>query len=116
MTSGNRFMTAAAILIGLTAAPIVSAGAELPPRGPVPFSTFDTSGDGYIDRQEFERVHNARVQQRAEEGRRMRNVGNAPRFEDIDTDGDGRLSRQEHQAHQQQRQQRRWGNAPGPDR
>ena len=33
----------------------------------------------------------------------------------VDSDGDGRVSPQEHQAHQRQRQQMRWGNAPDAD-
>ena len=44
----------------------------------------------------------------------MLNMGNAPRFAEIDADGDGRLSREEHQAHQKKRQQMRYGDGPTP--
>ena len=88
----------------------------MPTRGPPPFATFDSDGNGYVDEQEFSRVHSARTQQRAEQGRLMRNAGNMPRFQDIDSDGDGRLSPEEHQAHQQQRIQMRYADLPAPAR
>jgi hypothetical protein len=116
MTNRNSVLVAASILISLAANTALAADSDIPSRGPVHFDVFDSDGDGYIDEQEFNRVHTERVQQRAAEGRMMRNIGNAPAFRDLDSDGDGRVSPQEHQAHQQQRQQRRWGNAPGPDR
>ena len=114
MTNRNSFLVVTTVLISLTATPV--AAADIPTRGPVPFEVFDSNGDGYIDGQEFDRVRSERIQQRTEEGRMMRNMGNAPQFSDIDSDGDGRVSPQEHQAHQQQRQQMRWGNVSGPAR
>lgn len=116
MTNRNSLLAAATGLFSLAAGAALAADSDIPSRGPVPFEVFDSNGDGYIDEQEFNRVHSERIQQRASEGRMMRNMGNAPAFKDLDSDGDGRVSPQEHQAHQQQRQKMRWGNGPGPDR
>lgn len=113
MTSLTRVATAVTLLLGLTGSPLRAAETDIPPRGPVPFEVLDSNADGYVDEQEFNRVHSERIQQRAAEGRMLRNAGNAPRFADIDSDGDGRLSREEYQAHQQQRRQSGYGRAPG---
>ena len=113
MTSNNRVPAlSSAIMLGLACLSLATTGAEIPTRGPVPFATFDSDGDGYIDEQEFQRVHDARIQQRAAEGRPMRNMRQAPEFADIDADGDGRVSPQEHQAHHQRRQQMRHASPP----
>jgi hypothetical protein len=112
MTNRSSVLAPASALIVLTAGAAMAADSIVPSRGPVPFEVFDSDGDGYIDAQEFNRVHSERIQQRASEGRMMRNMGNAPAFTDLDSDGDGRVSPQEHQAHQQQRQKMRWGNGP----
>jgi hypothetical protein len=116
MTNRNSVLVATGVLISLTAGAAPAADSSVPHRGPVPFENFDSNGDGYIDEQEFNRLRSERTQQRASDGRMMRNMGNAPAFTDLDSDGDGRVSRQEHQAHQRQRQQMRWGNAPDADR
>ena len=109
MTSFTRVATAVTVLTSLTASPLRAADTGIPARGPVPFEVFDSNGDGYVDEQEFNRVHSERIQQRAAEGRMLRNAGNAPRFADIDSDGNGRMSREEHQAHRQQRRQTGYG-------
>ena len=116
MMNRNRLLVATGVLISLTAGAAAATDNNVPHRGPVPFEIFDSNGDGYIDEQEFNRVRSERIQQRASDGRMMRNMDNAPAFTDLDSDGDGRVSRQEHQAHQRQRQQMRWGNAPDADR
>lgn len=116
MTRPDRLVTAATLLLGLTATALHAADTGVPPRGPVPFAVFDSNGDGYIDEQEFNRVHGERMQQRAAEGRQLRNAGNAPAFADIDSNGDGQLSPDEHQAHQQQRRQTGYGGATAAPR
>jgi hypothetical protein len=116
MTNRNSSLAAATVLISLASGAALAADGDVTSRGPVPFEVFDHNGDGYVDEQEFDRVRSERIQQRASDGRMMRNMGNAPAFTDLDSDGDGRVSRQEHQAHQRQRQQMRWGNAPDADR
>jgi len=57
-------------------------------RGPAAFSAMDSDGDGAAFRAE-------RIAANAAAGRAMRNVGNAPAFEDIDANGDGELSQAE---------------------
>ncbi|MEA2090794.1 MAG: EF-hand domain-containing protein [Campylobacterota bacterium] len=64
------------------------------------YSGFDTDGDGRITQEEFENTQQKRMTIRAEEGRMMRNVGNAPHFSDIDTNSDGNIDKKEFQTHQ----------------
>lgn len=90
----------------LVTLPAVAADTEIPPRGPVPFSTFDTDGDGYVNQQEFDRVHDERLRMRSEEQRGYRHM-NPPGFAEVDADGDGRVSEQEMQAFRQKRQEMR---------
>jgi hypothetical protein len=114
MRALNHIAVLAATVPAFTTAPLLAADSDIPPRGPVPFEICDANGDGYVDEQEFNRVRAARAQQRSAEGRGMLNMGNAPRFAEIDTDGDGRMSREEHQVHQRKRQQKRYGDGPTP--
>jgi len=65
---------------------------DLPDRGPVPFAAYDVNGDGYVSKQEFYDIRDARMQQKATAGMPMRNAGNAPDFEVLDTNKDGQLS------------------------
>jgi Ca2+-binding EF-hand superfamily protein len=65
---------------------------DLPERGPVPFAAYDVNGDGYVSKQEFYDIRDARMQQKATAGMPMRNAGNAPDFEVLDTNKDGQLS------------------------
>ncbi len=116
MTSRNRLLLAATAVVSLSGNAALASDSDIPLQGPVPFEVFDSNADGYIDEQEFNRVHSERVQQRAAQGRMLRHWGNAPQFADIDSDGDGRVSPQEHQAYHEHRHQMRWGNAPGPAR
>ena len=88
-------------------ASMTPAADPIPSRGPMPFEAYDTDGDGSISQQEFDTIRADRIQSRSEEGRPMRNLGNAPGFADIDTDGDGRLSREELQRHHQERMEMR---------
>jgi len=73
------------------------------PRGPMAFSSLDLDGDGYVSSQEFSQHRDARMAERKAQGRLLRNVGQAPRFEKWDTDGDGRLSSAELMAGQEAR-------------
>lgn len=72
-------------------------------NGPLPFSSFDTNGDGVITQKEFSYMKNERMGERYEEGRMMRNAENSPNFGDIDKNGDGKINRNEYQIHQQNR-------------
>lgn len=65
---------------------------DLPPRGPIPFATYDTNSDGFVSEQEFYDARAKRIQQKVDQGMPMRNVGNAPDFSQFDTNGDGKLT------------------------
>jgi Ca2+-binding EF-hand superfamily protein len=66
------------------------------------FADLDQDGDSFISNDEFLAFHAARIQERAQQGREMKNAANATAFVDMDLDGDGRLSRDEFAAHQAQ--------------
>lgn len=113
--SNRKFgLTLAAALLGAFAA---VATAQMYPRGPAPVSAYDANGDGWITSQEFYDFRNARIADRAKEGRMMRNFSSAPSFESLDADGDGRLSGMELERgqalHMQQRPNRGAAGAPG---
>ncbi len=63
------------------------------------FSDFDLNSDGKITQSELEEARAIRMEQRAAEGRQLKNVGEAHSFEDIDADNDGSISRKEFLLH-----------------
>jgi Ca2+-binding EF-hand superfamily protein len=92
--------------------------AQMAPPAPIPFASYDTNGDNKVSADEYYAARNARIAERAKEGRMMRNLGNAPSFEQFDSDGDGYLSELEvvrgQLTHMQQRRpQGRMGGGPG---
>lgn len=117
MKQSTLIQLSIALLSTALSAPVFSADPPVSSRGPIPFSSFDADGDGYVNENEFNQARAERRQMRAEEGRQLRNVDNAPGFSDIDTDGDRRISRQELETHQQnqwqKRQQQRQGMGRG---
>lgn len=74
------------------------------------FSDFDLNGDGAIEEQEFNDAHAARIQERAEQGYQMRNIGSAPSFGDIDLNNDGKVDADEFARHQAQHHQQMMQN------
>ncbi len=74
---------------------------DLPTRGPVPFSSWDADGNGTIDEQEFNTMREKRQAAVKADGRRGKNMANAPAFARIDTDGDGKITAEELSARQQ---------------
>lgn len=64
------------------------------------YSDFDTDGNGKITKKEFQKTQQKRMTQRAEDGRMMRNAGDAPAFSDIDKNNDGIIDKGELQKHQ----------------
>ena len=97
--------TALATLLALTGPPVPAADTDVPVRGPVPFNSFDTDGNGQVSQEEFNRAHTERLQQRSRSEKQYRYMGNAPAFGDIDSNADGSLNRAEIQAHQQQQRE-----------
>ena len=96
-----------AVFAGILAL-LVSAGyadSAIPARGPVPFGAFDSNGDGYVSRAEFDHVHEQRFSKRAGEQRLHRNMRPAPDFSEIDADGDGRLNPDELDSYRRARHQ-----------
>jgi Ca2+-binding EF-hand superfamily protein len=76
----------------------------------IEFSIFDSNKDGSISKSEFDDARAKRMQQRAEEGRMMRNVGNNPDFTSFDTNKDGELSKEELQNAKSQMMKKRKAN------
>ena len=68
---------------------------DLPTRGPIPFSTYDTNKDGFVSESEFYDARGARMSEKATQGMPMRNAANAPDFSEFDTDKDGKLTKVE---------------------
>ncbi len=101
------------ILAGLGMA-FAAQSEEIPEWGPIPFSAYDSDGNGAISEEEFYAARAERMTARAEEGRPLANAANAPQFSDFDTDGNGSLSQDELLAGQQARMQQRGGTGMGP--
>lgn len=110
----NRFTISKviAVLMGIGVAYSVTA-AEIPDRGPIPFAAYDTDNNGAISEQEFYATRAKRMAARADQGRRMANAANAPKFSEFDSNGDGVLSPEELLAGQQSQMQRRGGMRRG---
>lgn len=71
------------------------------------FSEYDLNGDGKLLEKEFNEARSKRRSERAQQGYRMKNLGNAPSFADIDTNSDGEISADEFAKHQSQHRQQR---------
>ncbi len=69
------------------------------------FATFDTNGDGKVTEKEFYDAQAAKMTQKANEGKMMKNAANAPTFESIDTNHDKEMSPEEFNAFQTKRMQ-----------
>jgi Ca2+-binding EF-hand superfamily protein len=63
------------------------------------FSEFDLNSDGKITKSELEEARAKRLKQRADEGKMLKNAGEAHSFETIDTDKDGSISEKEFMFH-----------------
>lgn len=65
---------------------------DLPTKGPIEFSSYDTNKDGFVSEKEFNDLRAKRMEQKAEAAMSMRNAGNAPSFSMFDTNKDGKLT------------------------
>jgi len=59
------------------------------------FATFDADKSGSVSEQEFNDARNARIAEKAKEGRKMRGLANMKSFADLDANRDGQLSADE---------------------
>ena len=64
------------------------------------FNDLDLNGDGVVPQEEFEQARKKRMTQNAEQGKMMKNAGNAPAFSDIDANGDDNITADEFEKHQ----------------
>lgn len=64
------------------------------------FSEFDLNNDGKITESELEEARTMRMKQRTEEGRMLKNAGEAHSFTQIDMNKDGSISEEEFRLHQ----------------
>ena len=91
---------------------IIASGATFACKGPMGgqknmMTMFDTDESGTISEEEFNTGRAARIEKMAQMGRRMRNMGQAPMFSDMDTDSDGELSSDEMKAAMEAHQAKR---------
>ncbi len=70
------------------------------------FGSFDANGDGKISPKEFADAQAKHISQKASKGKMMKNAGNTPKFEDVDTNHDGAIDTTEFQHHQQMQQRK----------
>jgi len=70
------------------------------------FGSYDANGDGKISPKEFADAQAKHMSQKASEGKMMKNAGNAPKFEDVDTNHDRAIDTTEFQRHQQMQQRK----------
>ena len=88
---------------------------DLPNRGPIEFSSYDTNKDGFVSEKEFNDLRLKRMEQKATSGMPMKNAGNAPSFAMFDTNKDGKLTEVEllkGQNKQMQNNQKNMGMSP----
>lgn len=96
--------------VSLAMAAVVMGGfiafsAQAEERGcPAKFSEFDLDGNGFITEQEWGEGHALRMQDMAEEGRKMKHAGEMPTFASIDLNGDGQVDEDEFKAHKEAHQ------------
>jgi len=95
------------LIIALIATGALAAGQG---RNMQSYSNLDSDGNGKVTQKEFERMQQSRMMLQAESGRMMRNVANAPQFNDIDTDNDGNIDKGEYAKHQIKQQAKNSGN------
>lgn len=107
MKNPNKFLMMI-VLTGTVGVAMAQPGGKGGQRG-MSFSMMDLNADGMVTEQEFSQARADFMAGRAAEGRPMRNAGNAPGFEQLDTDGDGMLNPDELAAARQLRRQSRNG-------
>jgi len=70
------------------------------------FGEFDIDGNGRVTKSEFESTQQKNMIANANAGKQMRNAGNAPTFDMVDTNKDGYIDMQEFKVQLQKNMQR----------
>lgn len=116
MLASKKSMCLSVFAVVVCGLPVVDAVAgEFPVRGAIPFSTYDTDGDGLVSEEEFKAAHEKRAEALAAQGRPVRRPYNENYFSQLDTNDDGQLTEDELSGGWQARKERRWGMNAGPD-
>ncbi|MCK5110488.1 MAG: EF-hand domain-containing protein [Arcobacteraceae bacterium] len=68
---------------------------NIPDRGPISFSVYDSNNDNFVSQSEFYDARARRMSKKAAQGKAMRKAGNAPEFEVFDANSDGRITKME---------------------
>jgi hypothetical protein len=91
--------------------------ADVPARGPMALSDYDTDKNGVISEAEFNAAHASRMQEKANTGMPMKGAANRPMFSQFDSNNDGQLSADElkngQMKHQQEMMDMRKQQMPG---
>jgi Ca2+-binding EF-hand superfamily protein len=66
------------------------------------FAEYDLNNDGAITQKELEEARTKRMNQKAQEGKMLRNAGKAPSFGSMDKNNDGILNQEEFRLHQEE--------------
>jgi Ca2+-binding EF-hand superfamily protein len=59
------------------------------------FENMDTNKDGMVSNSEFTQAKNKNMQEKLNQGKRLKNAGSSPTFSDMDTNKDGKISKEE---------------------
>lgn len=98
-----------ALISSLLLAPSIQAAQPVPPRGPIPFASFDLNEDGNVTLDEYQKIRDQRMTQKQQNGMRVNNTPSKQQFEQFDQNRDGKLSHQELLEGQQRQRQNRQG-------
>lgn len=77
------------------------------------FAEFDLNNDGSITQKELEEARAKRMDQKAKEGKMLRNAGNAPAFSTMDKNNDGIVNQDEFSIHQAEQMGNKGNCCPG---
>ncbi len=98
-----------ALISSLLFASSIQAAQPVPPRGPIPFASFDLNEDGNVTLDEYQKIREQRMAQKQQSGMRVNNTPSKQQFEQFDQNRDGKLSHQELLEGQQRQRQNRQG-------
>ncbi len=99
----TKYMRLSLIAIGLLSVLPVVASAQNAGRDMPTFESFDLNSDGTLTESELSEARDARIQERKEDGRMLRNVKEHYEFSRMDSNEDGVVNKQEFLDHQTRR-------------